>query len=162
MRRVISSLSRACRGMTMPMMKAPKMNAMLISCVTYADRSTPTMIAANHPLGIRPTSSYAVAMRARTRRTTSTMNRVKAAASAIVLTTSPNVPDAATAVASAIKNQAVTSSIAAHAIVSAPTGRLIIRRSARMRASTGNAVIDIETPMNNANATNFLSGPSTL
>ena len=56
----------------------------------------------------------------------------------------------------------MTSSIAAQAIVSAPTGRLIIRRSARMRASTGNAVIDIETPMNSANATNFLSGPSSL
>jgi len=63
---------------------------------------------------------------------------------------------------SAIRNQAVTSSIAAHAIVSAPTGRLIIRRSARIRASTGNAVIDIETPMNRANATNFLSGPTSL
>ena len=56
----------------------------------------------------------------------------------------------------------MTSSIAAHAIASEPTGRLIIRRSARMRASTGNAVIDIATPMNSANATNFLSGPISL
>ena len=71
-------------------------------------------------------------------------------------------PDAATAVASAIRNQAVTSSIAAQAIVSAPTGRLIMRRSARIRASTGNAVIDIETPMNRANETNFVCGPRSL
>ena len=120
------------------------------------------MIAANHPLGIRPTSSNAVAIRASTRRTTNPMNSVNSAASPIVLATSPNVPERAIAVASAIRNQAVTSSIAAHAIVSAPTGRLIIRRSARIRASTGNAVIDIDTPMNSANATNFLSGPTSL
>ena len=65
-------------------------------------------------------------------------------------------------IASAIRNHAVTSSIAAHAIVSAPTGRLSIRRSDRILASTGNAVIDIATPMNSANETNFLSGPTSL
>ena len=78
------------------------------------------------------------------------------------MTTSPNVPDDAIVMASAIRNHAVTSSIAAHAIASEPIGRLIIRRSARIRASTGNAVIDIATPMNSANATNFLSGPTSL
>ena len=61
--------------------------------------------------------------------------------------TSAAVPATATAVARAIRNQAVTSSIAAQARVSAPTGRLSILRSTRMRASTGNAVIDIATPM---------------
>ena len=55
------------------MTKPPKMNAMLISSVTYADSSTPITIAANHPLGIRPTSSNAVAMRATMRLTISTM-----------------------------------------------------------------------------------------
>ncbi len=60
----------------MPMMNAPKMNAMLISSVTYADSSTPTMIPANHAPGIRPTSSNAVAMRATIRRTISTMIRM--------------------------------------------------------------------------------------
>ncbi len=120
------------------------------------------MIAANQPLGIRPTSSKAVAMRASTRRTTSAMISVKPTASPIVLATSPNVPDTAIVVASAIRNHAVTSSIAAQAMVSAPTGRLIIRRSARIRASTGNAVIDMETPMKIANATNFLFGPTSL
>ena len=65
-------------------------------------------------------------------------------------------------VASAIRNHAVTSSIAAQAIASEPTGRLSIRRSARIRASTGNAVIDIATPMNRANATNFLLRPHQL
>ena len=69
-------------------------------------------------------------------------------------------PATATAVASAIRNHAVTSSIAAQASARAPTGRLSMRRSTRMRASTGNAVIDIETPMKSANATNFLSGPT--
>ncbi len=71
-------------------------------------------------------------------------------------------PDTAIVVASAIRNHAVTSSIAAHAIVSAPTGRLSMRRSARILASTGNAVIDIATPMNRANATNFFCGPISL
>ncbi len=60
-------------------------------------------------------------------------------------------PALATAVANASSVHAVTSSIAALAMASAPTGRLSIRRSTRMRASTGNAVIDIETPMNSAN-----------
>ena len=59
-------------------------------------------------------------------------------------------PATATAVASAIRNQAVTSSIAAHGECERPTGRLSMRRSTRIRASTGNAVIDIATPMNRA------------
>jgi hypothetical protein len=56
----------------------------------------------------------------------------------------------------------VTSSIAAQVNVSAPRGRLSMRRSARIRPRTGNAVIDMATPMKSANATNFLSGPTTL
>ena len=60
-------------------------------------------------------------------------------------------PLPATAVASASRPHAVTSSIAAPAIASAPTGRFSIRRSIRIRASTGNAVIDIATPMKSAN-----------
>ena len=81
-------------------------------------------------------------------------------ARAIVSATSEPEPAAATAVARAIRNQAVTSSTAAHASASTPTGRFSIRRSTRMRASTGKAVIDIETPMKRANATNFSSGPT--
>ena len=42
--------------------------------------------------------------------------------------------------------------MAALASASAPTGRLSMRRSTRIRASTGKAVIDIETPMNSAKA----------
>ncbi len=90
------------------------------------------------------------------------MTTQNAMASPMVWRTSPKEPATATAVASAIRNQAVTSSIAALASASAPTGRLSMRRSTRMRASTGNAVIDIATPMNSAKATNFLSGPTSL
>ena len=86
------------------------------------------------------------------------MTRQKATASAIVATTPFAELAVATAVASAMRNHAETSSIAAAARAIAPTGRLSIRRSVRMRASTGNAVIDIATPMNSANATNFVSG----
>ncbi len=82
----------------------------------------------------------------------------KRTASRIVRATSSPDPAVATAIASAIRNQAVTSSIAAEAIAIAPTGRLSIRRSTRIRASTGKAVIDIATPMNSPKATNFWSG----
>ena len=95
-----------------------------------------------------------------TRRTTNAMSPQKATASAIVRTTSMPEPATATAVASAIRNHAEMSSIAALASASTPSGRLSIRRSTRMRASTGNAVIDIETPMNSANAVKPRSGPT--
>ena len=114
------------------------------------------------PPGTRPASSNAVDTRPISRRTTNHMTRKNRTASPIVRAVSPNVPAVATALANAIRNHAVTSSIAAQAIVSAPTGRLSIRRSVRMRASTGNAVIDIATPMNSAKATNFLSGPTSV
>ena len=80
------------------------------------------------------------------------MTRQKAPASRIVRTTSKPPPEVATAVARAMRNQALTSSMAALASASAPTGCLSMRRSTRIRASTGKAVIDIETPMNSAKA----------
>lgn len=52
--------------------------------------------------------------------------------------------------------------MAALASASAPIGRLSMRRSTRIRASTGNAVIDIETPMNSAKARNRLLGASSV
>ena len=56
------------------------------------------------------------------------------------------------------------SSIAAQASASTPTGVRCMRRSVRIRASTGNAVIDIAAPRNSANAsggTVAASGPAT-
>ena len=89
------------------------------------------------------------------------MKSTNAAASPTVCATSPNDPvAAATAVANAMRNQAEMSSIAALARARAPIGRLSMRRSTMMRASTGKAVIDIATPMNRAKATNGLSGPT--
>jgi hypothetical protein len=52
------------------------------------------------------------------------------------------------------RHHAVASSTAAHAIAVTPSGVLCSRRSVRMRASTGNAVTDIDTPMNNENTVN--------
>ena len=49
------------------------------------------------------------------------------------------------------KIQAVTSSMAAHAIATEPIQVLSKFRSVRMRASTGNAVTLIAVPMNRAN-----------
>jgi len=57
----------------------------------------------------------------------------------------------ATATAAASRNQAATSFNAAEAMAMAPTGRLSIRRSTKMRASTGKAVMDRAAPMNSAN-----------
>ena len=88
------------------------------------------------------------------------MTPTNTAASAIVRTTSEPDPATATAVASAIRNHAEMSSIAALVSAITPIGCLSIRRSTRMRASTGNAVIDIDTPMNSANAVKPLSGPT--
>ena len=75
------------------------------------------------------------------------MNR---AASATTWRACEESPLLAIAAASASRHHAVTSSIAAPAIASAPTGRLSIRRSIRIRASTGKAVTDIATPMKSA------------
>ena len=92
------------------------------------------------------------------------MTRQKATASRIVRRRRTPPPAVATAVASAMRNHALTSSIAALASASAPTGRLSIRRSTRMRASTGNAVIDIETPMKSAKAVKppLAGGPTSV
>ncbi len=69
-------------------------------------------------------------------------------------------PLPATAEASASRPHAVTSSTAAAPMAIAPTGCLSMRRSSRMRASTGKAVIDMATPMNSANGTNEVGGPT--
>ena len=71
-------------------------------------------------------------------------------------------PETATAVPSAIRIQAVTSSNAAAASTTAPIGRLSMRRSTRIRASTGKDVIDIEIPTNRANGRNSVSGARRL
>jgi hypothetical protein len=73
-------------------------------------------------------------------------------------TTASTEPPLATADASASRPQAVTSSTAAAAIAMAPTGCLSMRRSTRMRANTGNAVIDMATPMKSAKDTNDVCG----
>src|SRR6266516_6799444 len=55
------------------------------------------------------------------------------------------------------RHHAVTSSTAAHVSATAPRSVLVILRSARIRANTGNAVIDIATAMNKANDVNETS-----
>ena len=75
-------------------------------------------------------------------------------------TTATTEPLPATAEARASSPQAVTSSTAAAAIAMAPTGWRSMRRSTRILASTGNAVIDMATPMNRAKEVNEVSGPT--
>ncbi len=74
-----------------------------------------------------------------------------------VSNTTHSAPDAwacATPTTSANRHQAVTSSAAAQEMAIAPNGVRLMPRSVKMRASTGNAVIDMATPMNRANAVN--------
>ena len=58
----------------------------------------------------------------------------------------------------ASRHHALASSMAAQVSASMPIGVRCSPRSPRMRASTGNAVIDIDTPMNNANGVNATPG----
>ena len=58
---------------------------------------------------------------------------------------------------SASRHHAVTSSMAAQVSAMTPMLLLLILRSVRMRASTGNAVTDNETPTNRANTVNDMS-----
>ena len=53
-----------------------------------------------------------------------------------------------TATTNASRHHAVASPTAAHASAVAPIGLVVSPRSARIRARTGNAVMDIATPMN--------------
>ena len=65
-----------------------------------------------------------------------------------------NEPALTTAITAANKHQAVISSIAAHVIMVAPKGVLLIPLSCIMRAITGNAAILIAIPINKANGRN--------
>ena len=64
----------------------------------------------------------------------------------------------ATATTKASKHQAVTSSTAAQVMATAPTRVPSRRRSLRMRANTGNAVMLMATPRKSVNARNGTFG----
>ena len=78
------------------------------------------------------------------------------APAANAITSSPGTPPLGMArvapTTSASRIQAITSLIAAQVRAATPSSVLVSPRSVRIRASTGNAVIDIATPMNSANA----------
>src|SRR5207248_7020323 len=63
----------------------------------------------------------------------------------------------ATPTTSANRHHAVTSSTAAHVNAIIPSSVLLTPRSVRIRARTGNAVIDIATPMKSAKLVNGTS-----
>src|SRR5688572_11855285 len=77
----------------------------------------------------------------------------------IVVVIAPPTPDArAEATTKASKHHAVTSSTAAQAMAMAPSLLFVSWRSARIRASTGNAVMLIAAPRKRTNDVNFTSG----
>src|SRR5687768_9398365 len=89
-------------------------------------------------------------------RTTKNMTAINVS----VISATTNAPAASawtTPTTNASRHHAVTSSIAAHVKATAPSFVRVMRRSDRMRASTGNAVIDIAIPRNSAK---FVNGTS--
>jgi hypothetical protein len=100
---------------------------------------------------------------ARKGRITRLRTRDYAAAPPIVSAPSPDTspPAEATDIATASKDRPTTSSTAAAVNTSEPSGVSANRVSARIRARTGNAVTDIDTPMNSANEVNGTSLLST-
>ena len=102
--------------------------------------------------------------RASSGRTTTSITSAYTAVSSRIVPKPASVPPTATATTTASSDHATTSSIAAQASASTPTGVRCMRRSVRIRASTGNAVIDIAAPRKSANAsggTVCASGPAT-
>ena len=86
-------------------------------------------------------------------RTTVTISVMKASVDSTT-TPAPCSVDCATPTTTASRHHAVTSSTAAQVRAMVPSSLDVIRRSARILASTGNAVIDIATPMNSAKLVN--------
>ena len=82
-------------------------------------------------------------------RTTNSTSAMYASAKAAT-SKAPSTCAWATPTTNANRHHAVTSSMAAQPRANTPSGVLSMPRSVRMRASTGNAVIDMATPMNSA------------
>src|SRR5690349_16094037 len=83
------------------------------------------------------------------------MTSTKATAHTVMVASTPSAaPCVAIATTIASSVQAVTSSTAAQVIAVEPSGVVIMLRSTRIRASTGNAVMLIAIPMNSAKAWN--------
>ncbi len=96
--------------------------------------------------------------RRRNGRTMTSIAAMYAIASPHVMAAVRTFDDLAIDTTNASRHQAVTSSTAAQVIVIAPTFVLSSRLSARIRASTGNAVTLIDTPMKRTNEANGTSG----
>jgi hypothetical protein len=88
------------------------------------------------------------------------MTTMKTSASTSVSTAPPMLAARAMATTKAMIAQAATSLIAAQVRASVPSGVRERLRSWRMRASTGNAVMLIEMPMNSAKPRKVARGPA--
>ena len=135
-------------GMMQPIRNAPNSAWMpMASVVRLESRSSTSVTATRFWLSpslfaLRPASRW------RNGRTSATMTQMYSSASTVVRAASPRLPARAIETTNARMHHAVTSSTAAQVIVTAPTFECSRRRSTRMRASTGNAVMLIAAPMN--------------
>src|SRR5260370_162385 len=123
---------------------------MPIRSVGHADSSSATKTTAIMPCVNLPRFPYASVKLTIRGRTTNSIAETKASAPPKVIT-NPAVRDWMAATTKASIHHAVTSSTAAQVNAIAPIRVLWMARSVRIRARTGNAVTDIETPRNRAN-----------
>jgi hypothetical protein len=148
------------RGITVPSRKPPNNAWIPIASVTVLDtRSSaidPAITSGDNEVAPRGPS------RASSGRTARTMSAVYASAIAVVARPDarPSAFTIATTIASTL--HALTSSIAAEASAITPTGVLSRCRSPRIRASTGKAVMLMDTPRNRANDVTGVPGGARL
>src|SRR5262245_9660714 len=141
-------------GTMAPNRNAPKIAWTPICSVTNAEVKTPASVA--RMAGHRRRSSEARTSRRASGLTTTSMSTMKTIVSATTITAPPALASA-TATTHASRHHAVTSSTAAHVRAIMPSSDRVMPRSARILASTGNAVIDMATPQNNAKLMNGTS-----
>ena len=136
--------------MIAPNMNPPKMAWMPIVSVANALASTSRNTIATRFWESRPVRSTMALSRLSSGRTRTSMAATYARTRTRVRPAPPRSALPTTATTKASRHHAVTSSTAAHTIVTAPTFVFSRSRSVRMRARTGKAVIDIEAPMKSA------------
>ncbi len=159
----ISLVSAAAplRGMIAPNTNAPKIACTPMTSVAQADSSSPARMTASMSGVSRPTERCQATRRASNGRTTRNITSTNATVSPMIRAAPAGSPPAATATTSASSDHPTTSFRAAQARANTPTWVRCMPRSVRIRASTGNAVIDSAMPMNSTNASGGTVCPST-
>ena len=146
--------NRSSFGTTAPKMKAPKSAWMPIHSVAQLESRTSMSVTATTFWFSPSRFALRLAKRRTNGRTTASIAAMYASVSSVVDTAPARLVTRTIDTTNARMHHAVTSSTAAHVIAMAPSFVLSRRRSTRMRASTGNAVMLIAAPMKSVNELN--------